>query len=142
MRSNYYHSKSVANTEETAFVLAQSLQNLDKCFLALFGDVGAGKTTFVRGFCRAFGYTGHVTSPTYTLCNEYPAKKNIYHFDMYRIDEKALESIGFFDCLGENAFIICEWCENIKNSIPNNAVKIYIDKKNDDERLIKINIPD
>lgn len=106
-------------------------------FLALYGDVGAGKTVFVRGLCSILCPDDYVSSPTYTLVNEYQGKYKIVHYDMYRItDEDDLESTGFYDY--ENCIIAAEWCEKIEYALPDDYIKIEITKNsNENERVIK-----
>ncbi len=83
--------------------------------VALYGDLGAGKTAFVRGALRALGYGDSVTSPTFAIVNEYKtALGRVAHFDMYRIDnEDALWSTGFYDYLDGRSVLFIEWSENI-----------------------------
>lgn len=111
--------------------------NLD--FVALYGDLGAGKTAFTRGFVNILAPGEMVSSPTYTIVNEYERPGSglkIFHFDMYRIeDEDALESIGFYDYLGRG-IIITEWSENIPYALPEAYVRVDIEKIGDDERKI------
>lgn len=104
-------------------------------FVAMYGDLGVGKTAFVRGFCSELcpGYT--VKSPTFALVNEYKCNvsrggvKKVYHFDMYRIaDEDDLYSIGFYDYLQLNAICIAEWCEMIPYALPDCYLKVEISK--------------
>ena len=104
-------------------------------FVAMYGDLGVGKTAFVRGFCSELcaGYT--VKSPTFALVNEYKCKtpaggvKKVYHFDMYRIaDEDDLYSIGFYDYLRPDAICIAEWCEMIPYALPDSYIKVEIEK--------------
>ena len=117
-------------------------------FVAMYGDLGVGKTAFVRGFCSEIckGYT--VKSPTFALVNEYRCPspvggiKRVYHFDMYRItDEDDLYSIGFYDYLRSDAVCIAEWCEMIPYALPDSYLKVEIEKVDlGDKRNITISL--
>ena len=117
-------------------------------FVAMYGDLGVGKTAFVRGFCSEMckGYT--VKSPTFALVNEYKCPspvggiKRVYHFDMYRItDEDDLYSIGFYDYLRPDAVCIAEWCEMIPYALPDSYLKVEIEKADlGDKRNITISL--
>ena len=116
-------------------------------FIALYGDLGVGKTAFTRGFARVAAPGCAVRSPTFTLVNEYRAAGHapVFHFDMYRIDsEDDLESIGFDDYLDPRKGAIClaEWCEKIPFALPRNYLKIAIDKSlsDPDEREISLRL--
>ena len=102
-------------------------------FIALFGDLGVGKTAFVRGFTEVFAPNAKVKSPTFALVNEYkPSEKkdpSVFHFDMYRInDEDELYSIGFFDYLDRNGISLVEWSENIEYALPSERFSVTIEK--------------
>ncbi|MGN1081179.1 MAG: tRNA (adenosine(37)-N6)-threonylcarbamoyltransferase complex ATPase subunit type 1 TsaE [Acutalibacteraceae bacterium] len=131
-------SHSVEETEEFAKGLAESVTK--PMFIALFGDLGMGKTAFVRGFCEGIGYKGEVTSPTFALIHEYYGGRiDIFHFDMYRVaGYDDLYSTGFFDYL-DRGIIITEWSENITEFLPEDCVKITVSReKNDDDREFMI----
>lgn len=99
-------------------------------FVALYGDLGAGKTAFVRGFASVLAPGVAVRSPTFALVNEYRAAEHprIFHFDMYRIQsEDELYSIGFEDYL-DRGICLCEWSENIQNALPAERVEVRIEK--------------
>ena len=97
-------------------------------FVAMYGDLGAGKTAFVRGMASELVPDATVTSPTYTLVNEYRGKDRLFcHFDMYRIsDEDDLYSIGFYDYA--DCVIAAEWCEKIPFALPDAYYSVTITK--------------
>ena len=123
-------SHNLEETEKFAMSLSESLKGDE--IIALFGDLGAGKTTFVRGLCKGLGIDSGVHSPTFAIVNEYSGKFPVYHFDMYRItSEDDLYSTGFYDYLRQGVVII-EWSENIEDSIPADALRIEL-KYGEDE---------
>ena len=133
-----YITNSPAETEALGKELAKELKCGD--FVAMFGDLGVGKTAFVRGAASVLCPDVRVQSPTYTIVNAYRGKIPLYHFDMYRIDsEEALYSCGFFDYL-DSGICIAEWCENITDFIPEGARRVTISKIADspDSRRIEI----
>lgn len=103
-------------------------------FVALRGDLGAGKTEFTRGFASVASPGSTVKSPTYALVNEYKkGKMPIFHFDIYRLaDEDDLYSTGYFDYL-ERGICLVEWFENIPECLPDEYFEVIIDKINDGE---------
>ena len=131
-----YITKSFKETEEAAKDFASTLKGTE--VVALYGGLGMGKTTFVRGLCSYFGINSGVSSPTFAIVNEYSGKINIYHFDMYRISSwDDLYSTGFFDYLG-NGLCIIEWSENIDGALPEDAIKLELSKGDDEtSRIIK-----
>lgn len=119
-------------TEQSGAALAEEMiQNSDlPHFVALYGDLGVGKTAFVRGFTSVIAPHAGVRSPTFALVNEYHAKPlSVFHFDMYRItDEDDLVSIGFYDYLDRRGICLVEWSENIPDSLPDNYIRVTIEK--------------
>ena len=116
--------------EETAALAARLAARVRKDgFIALYGEMGVGKTAFVRGLVHAAAPNDPVCSPTYSLVNEYRSGAYpIFHFDVYRIDdEEALYSAGFYDYIGEG-LIVCEWSEKIPYAIPKDAIRVRIEK--------------
>ena len=128
---------SSAETESLGKKIATILSGNET--IALFGDLGAGKTAFTRGLCEGLGVTDRVSSPTFAIVNAYNGKYPVYHFDMYRItDADDLFSTGYYDYIG-NGVIVIEWSENIESELESDAIRIRI-QKNDDEnkRLFEI----
>ena len=134
-------SLCTADTEAAGEALCRELLSRGKrrVCITLRGEMGVGKTAFVRGFARALGVTS-VKSPTYTVVNEYRGDPlPIFHFDLYRIaDEDELYAIGFDDYLGRDGFILCEWSENGGDLLPTDRITVEISrvKGNENERII------
>ena len=99
-------------------------------FIALYGDLGVGKTAFVRGFASVIAPESIVRSPTFALVNEYRAKPlSLFHFDMYRIEsEDDLYSIGFYDYQDRNGICLVEWSEKIPFALPEEYLRVTIEK--------------
>lgn len=139
-------TNSPEETEAVGFELAEMIRDdlSLPSFVALYGDLGVGKTAFVRGFTKVFSPSALVRSPTFALVNEYPTKggRRVFHFDMYRItDEDDLYSIGYYDYLDDGSICLVEWSENIPYAIPDEHIRVEITKTNldkPDERNIKI----
>ena len=130
-------SHSADETEQIGEKIAKKLHGTE--VIALFGGLGMGKTAFTRELARALGVDDGVSSPTFALVNEYSGKYNIYHFDMYRVNSwDDLYSTGFFDYI-DNGILVIEWSENIEGALPENAIRITIEKgESDDERIFEI----
>ena len=130
-------SSSVKQTEDFAYEFAKTLKAGD--VVAFEGNLGAGKTAFVRGMARALGPCDDVSSPTFAIVNEYDTNPPIFHFDMYRIETMAeLYSIGFFDYLDRGGILAIEWSENIYNALPDNAIFVCIENLSENQRKITI----
>ena len=102
--------------------------------LALHGDLGAGKTTLIQGIAAGLGLRQRVTSPTFTLVNEYPLPKDwrLFHIDSYRLDAGEAETIGLDEILDdEQAIIIIEWAERVANLLPSERVDIQLTTEQD-----------
>ena len=143
--TNVIYTTCAVETEQCGAELAAQLlgdATLPR-FVALFGDLGVGKTAFVRGFASVVTPGSAVRSPTFSLVNEYRARPlSLFHFDMSRIEsEDDLLSIGFDDYLTRNGFCLTEWSENILEFIPSESVRVTIEKddvENTDHRRITI----
>lgn len=125
-----FETNSPADTEALGARLASSLaQHLPQgALIAMEGEMGVGKTAFVRGFTEALGFRG-AKSPTYTIVNEYPTKIPVFHFDMYRIEEPDdLYAIGFEDYLAKDGYLLLEWSENIREILPQPYITVRIER--------------
>lgn len=127
-------SKSVKETEEIAYSYAKQLNKGDVVILS--GDLGAGKTAFVKGVCKYFNLSG-VTSPTYAYLNVYGDL--IYHYDCYRLScgEDAL-ALGLTDYFNGDNVCFIEWAENIEDVLPENYKKVTIEKIDENARKITL----
>ena len=136
-----FHTASTEETEEVAKLLAKTIENEKSVFIALYGDLGVGKTAFVRGLVLHLAPEQRVKSPTYTIVNEYKGGKvPFYHFDVYRInDDDELYATGFYDYIN-NGICAVEWSENIPYAIPENAYKVTIEKEGENFEKRKITI--
>ncbi|HNY00426.1 MAG TPA: tRNA (adenosine(37)-N6)-threonylcarbamoyltransferase complex ATPase subunit type 1 TsaE [Oscillospiraceae bacterium] len=107
--------------------------------VAIYGDLGAGKTAFVRGMARGMGLSCRVSSPTFTIVNEYLGDRELIHFDMYRLKSSdELFDIGWEDYLARGAVCAVEWSENVSDAFFGDEIRVTIDKLGADERRITI----
>lgn len=127
--------------EDIANVATQILEHANSRTLLLYGDMGVGKTTLVKALVKTLGSKDDVSSPTFSIVNEYVAKEtSIYHFDLYRInDEEEALNFGFEDYLYTSNWVFIEWPENAKNLLPKDANIIEISHKNKTSRSLKLN---
>ena len=138
-QNKIYVTTSEIQTENAAKELASFLKPGD--FLAFYGDLGSGKTAFIRGLASVFCPGVRVSSPTYAIVNEYKGKSYIFHFDMYRItDDDGLYSTGFYDYFDRDGIICAEWCENIPFALPERYYKIDFTKVSETERKIEVTL--
>lgn len=135
-----YESYSYEDTMRIASELAKTLRGGE--FIAMYGDLGAGKTAFVQGLAKALGITQHVTSPTFTIVNEYEGRLPLYHFDVYRIaDPDEMYEIGFEEYVYSDGVCVVEWAELIEELFPEKYLRLVIEKddsKDFDYRRISI----
>ena len=132
MSTFYFTSNSQKDTINFAKYLASNLHKKD--IVILSGDLGSGKTKFTEGFLTYFGLENEISSPTFTIVNEYTTNKiNIYHFDVYRLED----SSEFYEIGGEEYFekgiCIIEWGELILDALPKEYIEIKIQKDENDE---------
>lgn len=111
-------------------------------FIALYGELGSGKTAFVRGMAQILAPDAHVSSPTYALINIYDAPIKLVHLDLYRIvSDDDLYSIGFDELFDDlNSVIAAEWCENIPYALPRSRADVKFTQTPDGARKIEIDI--
>ena len=128
-------SDSVSDTEAIAEKLGNKLQSGN--VVAYFGGLGMGKTAFTRGLAKGMGITADVASPTFAIVNDYGGTPPLVHFDMYKVESwDDLYSSGFFDYLDMGAVLSVEWSENIENALPENTVRVTIEKGEDENSRI------
>ena len=132
-----YITNSPGETEAVGEMLARKLQ--PGTVIAYEGDLGAGKTAFTRGLARGLGCNETVTSPTYTIVNEYlSGRMPLFHFDMYRLrSADDLWDIGWEDYLDRGGVCAVEWSENVREAMEN-AVTVRIEKAGEESRRITV----
>lgn len=139
MRQFHFQSENEKDTKNFANLLASHLDKND--VIVLTGDLGSGKTKFVEGILSHFGLENEISSPTFTIVNEYETNKTkIYHFDVYRLED----SSEFYEIGGEeyfeNGICLIEWGELIQDALPKEYLHITFSKddKNENLRILKI----
>ena len=130
---------SEKETEAAGAGLAETLA--PGSVVAMYGDLGAGKTAFVRGMSRGLGIDFPVSSPTFTVVNEYPGRTPLFHFDMYRLGSAdELFDIGWEDYLERGGVCAVEWSENVEEAFEPGTVKVTITKLGEDQREIAVEV--
>lgn len=139
MQNYIYNSKSENDTKKLAFKIASMLKKGD--LIVLCGDLGSGKTKFTEGFLTYFGLENEISSPTFTIVNEYKKDNiNIYHFDVYRLEDSSeFYAIGG-DEYFENGICLIEWGELIQDALPNEYIKIDFTRNESYENERNLNI--
>ena len=145
MSEETIRTSCVEETEAVGAALAERIRKergASPCFIAMEGDLGAGKTAFVRGFASVLSPGSRVKSPTYTIVNEYRrGAYPLFHFDLYRLGEAdGLESIGFEEYLA-SGICIAEWSENLGENRPADAWTVILKKTGESTREITIISP-
>ena len=134
-----YRTDSAEQTEALGQKLGATLT--PGSVVAFRGGLGMGKTAFTRGLARGLGCMGRVTSPTFTIVNEYRGRIPLFHFDMYRLSSSdALFDIGWEDYLDRGGVCAVEWSENVREALPPDAITVTITRwpENDGWRSITI----
>lgn len=114
----------------------------DNTVFAFHGNMGAGKTTFIKAICEELGVDDIINSPTFAIVNEYRSNSGelIYHFDFYRINkEEEAFDFGYEDYFYSGSLCFIEWPEKIQSLLPNDTINVYISVNEDNSRSIKLN---
>ena len=127
-----YLTRNEAETEALGARLAAVLT--PGAVVAYRGDLGTGKTAFTRGLARGLGYTGRVTSPTFTIVNEYEGGRlPLFHFDMYRLEgAEDLFDIGWEDYLDRGGVCAVEWSEQVADALPDDTIYVTLTRRDED----------
>ena len=132
-------SHSTQETEQFGEEVAKSLRGGD--VLAFTGSLGMGKTAFTRGLARGLGCRGRVTSPTFTIVNEYDGKTPLFHFDMYRLGSSdELFDIGWEDYLARGGVCAVEWSERVSDALPEDTIFVDIARGEEGENTRTITV--
>ena len=126
----------LAHINEAAKAFVENIG--DHTVFAFYGKMGAGKTTFIKAICEELGVDDVITSPTFAIVNEYTAQDGpVYHFDFYRIKKiEEVYDMGFEDYFYSGALCLIEWPELIEEVLPEDAVKVTIEEKEDGSRAV------
>ena len=139
--------KITTHNESETELLAQNFESekFPNMVICLNGDLGSGKTVFAKGFALSLGIDEVITSPTFTIMNDYKSGRlPLYHFDMYRLNGKEEASnLGFdeyFDLRKLDGVVVCEWAENVEGLLPKLHVEIEFEKIDENKRKIRIGV--
>lgn len=132
-----YITHSETETEALGAQIARELP--DGSVVAFYGELGSGKTAFVRGMARGMGIDALVNSPTFTIVNEYAGERMLFHFDMYRLGSaEELYDIGWEDYLTRNGICAVEWSENVSDAFEGDEVTVTFRKLSETTREITV----
>ena len=135
------YSYSETDTVRAGIELASRLKPGD--IVAMYGELGSGKTALVRGIAAGLGLSCRVFSPTFTIVNEYIGPLPLFHFDMYRLGSSdELFEIGWEDYLARGGICAVEWSENVEDAFPPETIRVRFSKTGDESREIRISFPD
>lgn len=122
-------------------VAGELLKNNSSRIILFYGEMGAGKTTFIKQICKKLGVKDTISSPTFSIVNEYQLSsgQTVYHFDFYRLNnESEALDIGIEEYFYSNHLCLIEWPEKINSLLPDNAIKVYLSENTNNTRNIKI----
>lgn len=135
------HEIIIAGVEEIDTKAKEFLSKIGKNrVMAFYGDMGAGKTTFIKGLCNALNVVDEVTSPTFAIVNEYCTSSDIkvFHFDLYRIKkEEEIFDFGYEEYVYSGQYCMIEWPEMAESHIPETALKVFITIDKKGRRILK-----
>ncbi|HOA55040.1 MAG: tRNA (adenosine(37)-N6)-threonylcarbamoyltransferase complex ATPase subunit type 1 TsaE [Bacillota bacterium] len=135
-----FRTDSADDTAELGRKLGSMLQRGDN--VCLIGDLGSGKTAFTGGLAKGLGISGYITSPTFTIVNEYEGRLPLYHFDVYRIsDVDEMPDTGYYEYIDGDGVTVIEWADLIKEILPSERIEVHIEKNDQvrsDSRTITI----
>ncbi|MEO0099569.1 MAG: tRNA (adenosine(37)-N6)-threonylcarbamoyltransferase complex ATPase subunit type 1 TsaE [candidate division WOR-3 bacterium] len=134
-----FHSQSPEETVKLGEELGRNLKGNE--VIALFGELGAGKTTLIKGIVSGFGIKREVRSPSFVMITEYEeGEKKVYHIDLYRIrDTKEATEIGLFDYFSFSGVKLIEWAEKVEESLPKETIRVILRIVSEREREVVVN---
>lgn len=131
--------KDISDIDTAAKIFVEKFGN--KKIFAFYGEMGAGKTTFIKAVCKSMEVTGTITSPTFSLVNEYETDNGltIYHFDFYRIENiEEVYDFGYEDYFYSDKMCFIEWPELVETLLPEDVVEVKISVDDNEQRLISV----
>ena len=131
--------KDISDIDTAAKIFVEKFGN--KKIFAFYGEMGAGKTTFIKAVCKSMEVTGTITSPTFSLVNEYETDNGmtIYHFDFYRIENiEEVYDFGYEDYFYSDKMCFIEWPELVETLLPEDVVEVKISADDNEQRLISV----
>lgn len=132
----------IKSLEEIDIAAKEFVKNIgDERIFAFYGEMGAGKTTFIKAICKEMQVEDEITSPTFAIVNEYFSEiyGKIFHFDFYRINKiNEVYDLGFSEYINSGAFIFMEWSENIDHILPEGITKVTVTQDDKGERTVTL----
>jgi len=140
---HFFIIHSEEDIERVADDFAGLLHSSNAKVVTFYGNMGVGKTTFIRGICRSMGVKGPVTSPSFAIVNEYATERGatIFHFDFYRIKkEEEVFDMGYEDYFFSNHLCLIEWPEKVSGVLPANRLDVFMVENSDGSRTISVDV--